>query len=628
MCGIVGIADERQTKAQLTPPIQAMNGAIVHRGPDDHGTFVEHGIALAMRRLSIIDLSGGDQPIWNENRSVMVVFNGEIYNYKELTAALTRRGHTFRSRSDTEVLVHLYEEYGPDCLNHLRGMFAFAIWDLEKRRLFIARDRLGIKPLYYHLYRGCLIFGSEIKSIVRHPDVFASLDLEALNDYLTFKYVPAPRSLFAGIQSLPPGHLMLWQEGHLKIERYWEVAFDRCQIDEGGRQISDHEALEQLSHHLHESVRLRLRSDVAFGAFLSGGVDSSLIVAIMSRLVDEPIKTFSVGYDTAGADDELPSARAVARHCRTEHHEIKIVASDFATLAERVIWHMDQPIADQATVATFMLAESARRHIKVVLTGEGGDEIFAGYARYSGERAARAFSLLPQGAKDALLRVSNNVPGNRRAKLALYALCQREEVARFTNWFPLFNQDAKQAVLSPQLRAQFHRGSSNTVYERLLRETTARTPLHRMLYVDTKHWLPDFLLLRGDKLTMANSVEARVPLLDHELVEFASSLPPKMKLRGRQGKYLLKKLALRYLPASIVYQKKRGFPIPVSQWISGENREFVCDLLTPEILSRRGLFDLQAVERLMTEHQSGFANHSDLIWGLASIEIWHRLFVD
>ncbi|NNL84284.1 MAG: asparagine synthase (glutamine-hydrolyzing) [Myxococcales bacterium] len=624
MCGIAGIVDPVESKQSMGSYLDSMVKVIEHRGPDDQGIWVGDGVGLAMRRLSIIDLESGRQPIWNEDATVGVVFNGEIYNYRELTTQLASRGHVFSTNSDTEVLVHLYEEYGEKCLDHLRGMFAFAIWDRRNRRLFVARDRLGIKPLYYHWNGSRLIFASEIKSILEHPDVSAEMDLQSLNDYLTLKYVPAPKTLFEGIRVLPPGHTLTWKDGELALGRYWEVQFHEHPVS-----ISDEQALERLDELLRESIKLRLRSDVPFGAFLSGGIDSSLIVAVMTELLQEPVTTFSVGFEaTGGQTDELPYARTVARQFGARHHEVIVGPEDFFAKAEETIWHLEQPIADQATVATLMLSALAREHVKMVLTGEGGDELFAGYARYAGERLSPLMRKIPQAAKRAAIAALRRMPGCRRAKIALYALAQNDEATRFTNWFPLFNHSLKSELVS-QTQLKFPDVTeTDRVFGAILDRSNTGIPLHRMLLVDMNHWLPDFLLLRGDKLTMAHSIEARVPLLDHKLVEFATSLPPRMKLRGLTRKFLLRKLARRYVPEDVIRRKKQGFPIPIHAWFRGAGRARLRDLLSRDTVARRGLWTGEVVEKLLNEHDNGVADHSYLLWGLASVEIWQQRFID
>ncbi|MEM4847075.1 MAG: asparagine synthase (glutamine-hydrolyzing) [Thermosphaera sp.] len=624
MCGICGIYDYRHQSLTKADTLHNMLQLIRHRGPDDEGAHFDEEMAFGMRRLSIIDVAGGQQPIFSEDGRIAIVFNGEIYNYRELAAALRQRGHKLKSASDTEVIVHLYEDFAEDCVHHLRGMFAFALWDRKHRRLFIARDRLGIKPLYYTEAEGSLVFASEIKAILQHPKVHARLNVNALNSYLSLKYVPAPQTMFADILSLPPGHVLTCDQSGTAIRPYWDLSFSEPEVPEPEAAYA--ERLEAL---LRESVKLHLRSDVPFGAFLSGGVDSSTVVALMSRFLDEPVKTFSVGFEATGdSADELPYARLVAQQFETDHHEILIRPQDFIDLAEKITWHMDQPLADQATVATYMVSELASRHVKMVLTGEGGDELFAGYARYSGERLSPLFQRLPAFARSLALDISSRLPGLRRPKIALYALSQPDEATRFTNWFPLFNRDAKAALLSPALKQELDGSATEYIFAHYLACTDATSPLNRMLYVDTKLWLPDYLLLRGDKLSMAASLEARVPLLDHKLVEFAASLPLHLKLKRLTQKYLLKQVSQTLLPAKIISRKKEGFPIPISSWFRSSARAYVRDLLSPSSIQNRGLLNFGYVERLLSEHEAGFADHGNLLWGLANLELWHRLFID
>jgi len=620
MCGIAGILSLESMRSVPPERLERMLESIFHRGPDEAGQLVDRELAMGMRRLSIIDLADGKQPIFDESGRYGVVFNGEIYNYRELRTQLLSRGHTLKTHSDTEVIVHLFEELGDGCLEHLRGMFGFAIWDNVKRELFIARDRMGIKPLYYTECGGDFVFGSEIKSILEHPAMKPSMDLTALSHYLSLKYVPAPRTLFSGIHSLPPGYSMTIAQGRVKTKRYWDISFAKPE-----HVLSEQEYADQLLELLRDTIRLHLRSDVPFGAFLSGGVDSSTIVALMSEELRTPVKTFSVGFEGEGIQDELPYAQQVADKFGCDHHTLKITSNDFLSYAEKVLWHLDQPIADQATVATHMVAKLARQHVKMVLTGEGGDELFAGYARYSGERYAKWFSYLPPTAAKALRNATSVLPGLRRGKIAINALTIRNEAQRFANWFPMFNDDAKQQLLSEQF-ANLHVGAGS-IFAEHLSDCDATAPLDRMLYVDSKLWLPDYLLLRGDKLTMANSLEARVPLLDHKLVEFAARLPASMKLRGSQRKYLLKQVARRLLPTEIIDRKKQGFPIPIERWLRKEAKPMMQDLLSTETIARRGLFDSSFVERLIREHVSGYADHSTELWGLMSLEMWTRKFI-
>jgi asparagine synthase (glutamine-hydrolysing) len=602
-----------------------MLGVIRHRGPDDEGVYFDRSLAMGMRRLSIMDLPLGKQPMSNEDGTVVVVFNGEIYNYLEIRQGLLARGHRLKTNSDTEVLVHLYEERGEDCVHSLRGMFAFAIWDAAKQRLFLARDRLGIKPLYYLEHRDALLFGSEIKSILLHPNVEARLDHEALSHYLSLKYVPAPQTMFEDIRALPPAHTLVCDSNGIRVRRYWRLSFD----GNGHRHTSEAAYAEHLEALLRESVRMHLMSDVPFGAFLSGGLDSSTIVALMSQMLNMPVKTFSVGFAAEGeAFSELRYARIVAERFQTDHHEVLVGPGDLMNLAETIIWHLDQPIADNACLANYMVAEVAATQVKMVLTGEGGDELFAGYARYSGERLSSWFQLLPRPALKLALNMAGQLPGLRRPKLALFALCQSAEAARLTSWFPLFNYEMKSSLLSNDYKLSLSDLRSDNIFTEHLAQTDAADPLSRMLYVDTELWLADDLLARGDKMSMAVSVEARVPLLDHKLVEFAAGLPPRLKLKRMVRKYLLKKVARNWLPKEIIYRKKEGFPMPFAVWFRKQARSFVRDLLSPSTIRRRGLFNSDYVERLLNEHESGSADHSALVWGLLSVELWHRAFLD
>jgi asparagine synthase (glutamine-hydrolysing) len=625
MCGICGVYEYGSGEQVQGEILYHMLQSIFHRGPDEEGVYFDRDLAFGMRRLSIIDLSGGQQPMYNEDGNLAIVFNGEIYNYRDLEKDLIRRGHVFKTACDTEVIVHLYEEYGDDCVKQLRGMFGFALWDTNRRRLLIARDHLGVKPMYYTYRNERLVFGSEIKAILQHPEVKSEPNLENLSHFLSLRYVPAPETMFDGINALPPGHVLVCDENGVTVRRYWDVSY--ANVD--APQRSEEEYADQLEALLHESVKMQLMSDVPFGAFLSGGIDSSTIVAIMSQYLNEPVKTFSVGFENGGGElSELPYARMVAEKYHTDHHEIMLEAQHLIDLSEKIVWHLDQPIGDQATMANYMVASLAAQHVKMVLTGEGGDELFAGYARYAGERLSPLFKYVPQVARNLAVDASARVPGLRKAKIGLYALCQPEEAARFTNWFPLFNQDQKDSLLSDGFRKQLNGTSTNDVFAEHLARTDAKDPLSRMLYVDTKLWLPDDLLARGDKTSMAASLEGRVPLLDYKLVEFAATVPPHLKVKGLSRKYLLKKVASKLLPDEIINRKKQGFPIPISQWFRSEARGFLRDHLSPDTIQRRGLFNGAYVERLLSEHESGFADHGLLLWGLLNVELWHRLYID
>jgi asparagine synthase (glutamine-hydrolysing) len=626
MCGIAGIFEREGRRQADCRVLSNMLAAIVHRGPDDRGIVVDGNLAMGMQRLSIIDVAGGKQPICNEDGTVLIVCNGEIYNYRELQANLRARGHHLKTSSDTEVIVHLYEEMGDECVQALRGMFAFAIWDSRHKRLFIARDRLGIKPIYYSDNGGRLLFGSEIKSLLAHPEAQRALNLQALGHYISLKYVPAPETMFSGINALQPGHTLSCDESGIKIQPYWNLSFAARETNKG----SEEECTEQLEELLRESVRLHMVSDVPFGAFLSGGIDSSTIVALMSQQMAMPVKTFSVGFQGGGAEafSELPYARMVARRFATDHHEVYVTPDDLMNFAELVIWHMDQPIADNACVANYMVSRLASQHVKMVLTGEGGDELFAGYARYAGEKLSSFFRYAPAPAKSLLMATVHKLPGLRRAKATLMALCQSNDLTRLANWFPLFNRSQKPFLLREEVFQQLTDPFAEDIFRHELKKADSKDQLSRMLYVDTKLWLPDDLLARGDKTSMAASIEGRVPLLDHRLTEFAATLPSNMKVNGLVRKYLLKKVARKWLPSEVIDRKKEGFPMPFSLWFRKECREFVHDLLSPDTVKRRGLFRSDYIQVLLKEHDSKTADHGSLIWGLLSVELWHRAFLD
>jgi asparagine synthase (glutamine-hydrolysing) len=625
MCGICGIYPYGTGEPVDVEVLASMLTSIRHRGPDDEGMHTDVDVALGSRRLSIIDLAGGRQPIYNEDGSVVVVFNGEIYNYRELRSMLQRRGHTLATASDTEVIVHLYEDAGDECVRELRGMFAFALWDMRRKRLLLARDRLGIKPLYYADSGGRLVFGSEIKALLQHPAVEARPDLESLGHFLSLKYVPAPRTMFDRVQALPPGGLLVCDAAGPKVRPYWQLSFT---APTNGHQSEDAYA-EQLTALLRESVERHLVSDVPFGAFLSGGIDSSTIVALMSEVLNAPVKTFSVGFDGEGeAVSELPYARLVAERYATEHYEIVLRGRDLPAQAEKVVWHLDQPIGDMATLANYMVAELARRHVKMVLTGEGGDELFAGYARHAGDRLSPLFDVLPRSAKSLALACASRLPGLHRPRLALYALCQPSEISRLVNWFPLFNPEMKSALLTRDTRAALNGSSAERIFADCLARTDATDRLSRMLYLDTTLWLPDDLLARGDKTSMAASIEARVPLLDHKLVEFAAALPPHLKVRRLARKYLLKRVSRAWLPPQIIRRKKQGFPIPLSTWFRQEARSFVRDVLSPAAVRRRGLFEPQFVQALLDRNERGVSECGEWLWALVNVELWYRQFID
>ena len=621
MCGIAGLVapDGRADVAAVSAMLETLR----HRGPDDEGVHAEEGVAFGARRLSIIDVPGGHQPIANEDGTVVVAFNGEVYNFRALRERLRRAGHTLRTRSDTEVIAHLYEEHGDACVHELDGMFALAVWDARRRRLLLARDRLGIKPLYYAVTPAGFAFASEVKALLGH--VAPRLDLDALAAFLHLKYVPAPQTLFAGVRALPPGHLLVTGvDGPVRVTRWWDVSFRRVEPAP-----SEEEATEELAVLLRRAVRSQLVSDVPFGAFLSGGLDSSTVVALMAQELSAPVKTFSVGYAGPGEQlSELPYARLVAQRYGTDHHEVLVDAGDLVARAEDVIWHLDQPIADNACLTNLLVAERAAQDVKMVLTGEGGDELFAGYARYAGEQLAPLFGLLPRRARALGIAAARRSVGMSRRDIALYALCQGDERRRLATWFPLMAPDARAALAADGLAGAVARAAPEALFGPALERADGPEAVSRLLYVDLKLWLPDDLLARGDKMSMAASLEARPPLLDHRLVEFAARLPPALKVRRLSRKHLLRRVARDLLPEAILRRPKQGFPVPMGQWLRGEARELCRDLLSPASVRRRGVFAPPAVQRLLVEHDTGRADHGAVLWALLGVEIWHRLFVD
>lgn len=626
MCGIAGVLEYADAEAADEQVVHEMLTAILHRGPDELGVHHEPGVALGTRRLSIIDPPGSHQPIANEDGRIVVAFNGELYNYRELRRRLIASGHAFKSDGDTEVLVHLYEEVGDRCVDELRGMFAFAIWDASRRRVLLARDRLGIKPLYWFDDGERLLFGSEIKALLRHPSLDPSLDFDALSAFLLHRYVPAPSTMFSGVRALLPGHRLICDADGVRTERWWDLSFAKKVAAD-----SEVEATERLRALLDDAVRSHMVSDVPYGAFLSGGVDSSTIAAFMSRYLDRPISTFVAGYSGAGASmSELPYARLVADRYETDHHEVLIGADDFTRVAEKVVWHLDQPIADDACIPNYMVAEFAREHVKMVLTGEGGDELFGGYARYAAERLAPLSTRLPGVVRGLIQTSSQRHPGLSRSQVAMYALSEADESARMAMYTPLMHPEARAELTRGKLGCASTRVGPGTLLEEDLRRTDAREPLDRMLYADTHHWLPDYLLARGDKTSMAASLEARVPLLDHRLVEYAASLPVNLKMHGVLGqrKYLLRQVARGLVPGPILARSKKGFPVPIGIWLRGGARDFCHDLLSPDVVERRGLFSSNAISQALDEHDSSVADHGSLLWALISVELWHRLYLD
>jgi asparagine synthase (glutamine-hydrolysing) len=601
-----------------------MTEAQAHRGPNDAGYFVEGGVGLGHRRLSIIDLSGGRQPIFNEDRSAAIVFNGEIYNYRDLAAKLAAGGHTFRTRSDTETILHAYEEYGEDCVDHLRGMFAFAIWDLRKRRLLLARDRLGVKPVYYYRDGRFLAFASEIKGLLEISSVPREVDAEALDLYLSLRYVPGPRTMFKNIFRLQPGHILVMDESGVRTKKYWDIDY------------SDHErhsakyVLDTFGELLEESVRLRLIAEVPLGVFLSGGIDSSAILAMMSKVAGgDRVKTFSIGYEASGAGEEEANefsyARLATKAFAAEHHEFRLSAKDFETFVPDLVWHLDEPLADPSCIPLYFISKLAREQITVVLSGEGADEILAGYGIYPRMLALEKIYQHFPAAEWLAPRLAPLAP--TEALRHHVRMSGQPLAARYRGVCRGFGAETKQQLIGEH-RVKRSDERLREVFGGYFKTVAKASPLDQMLYVDAKVWLPDDLLLKADKMTMANGLELRVPFLDHKLVEFAAKLPDDWKLGGKGGKTLLRSSMRGLLPDAIIDRPKKGFPIPIASWLRGPLRQFTRqNLLSPHSACSRYL-DHRAVARIVEQQEHGRADRSQEIWTLLVFEFWHRQFIE
>ncbi len=628
MCGIAGFAFTDPRHPVDRELLSRMTDVLRHRGPDADGFHLGPGVGLGHRRLSIIDLATGDQPIYNETRSVAVVFNGEIYNFPELVRELEARGHTFETRSDTETIVHAYEEFGLEFLKRLRGMFAFALWDESHRRLVLGRDRAGKKPLYYHADGERLVFASEIKALLQDPSIKRRVSPEGLSDYFTFGVIPAPGTVFQDIQQIPPGHLLVWERGRARLHEYWDVVFDPTAPTSPGA------ASEAFSALFDEAVRMRMIADVPLGAFLSGGVDSSAVVASMARQSARPVITTSVGF-AERTHSELEYARVVAKALGTEHHEI-LVTPDAISDLPRLVWHLDQPFADSSALPTYYVSRAARERVTVALSGDGGDELFAGYQRRYGVHRVeqRLRRLIPgpvrRGVLAPLARLyprSDLIPRPLRLKLVLSNLGQSFERAYF-NDMSLFLDEEKRALCTPELLAQARHHDPLAGFARHFERVRGADPLSRILYVDFKTWLANDILVKVDRMSMACSLEVRAPLLDHKLIEFAASLSPELKYRGPVSKYLLKRHLERRLPGTAVHRRKQGFSLPLAAWLRGELRDLAHDLLLSPRAAQRGYLRAETVRRIWQSHQRGTRDHSAQIWALMALERWHRAYVD
>jgi len=623
MCGIAGVVSTTRESDITEALVRHMCNQIIHRGPDDEGILVQDGAGLGMRRLSIIDLSGGHQPVFNEDRSAWIVYNGEVYNFPELRPELEKRGHRFYTNTDTEVIIHLYEEMGADCVQKLRGMFSLAIYDRTKRKLVLARDRLGKKPLHYALLKDKLYFASEIKSILAVAPELAEVNAQGLLEYLYYGYVPDPITAFTGIQKLPPGHLLEFENGKISVRRYWDLPQYNTHTPK-----SEEECLEELESRLLEATRIRLISDVPLGAFLSGGTDSSTVVALMARASSAPVKTFSIGF-TKDDFNEAQYARMVAQKFGTDHHEM-ILEPNVVETVEHLTSSLEEPFGDSSMLPTYYVSQMARQHVTVALSGDGGDEVFAGYDRYRIHSSRRFFEYVPKWARKFYRdQVFPLLPNKMQGRGFTYnvTLPWQERYVDGLSFVPAFERDAP--LLSDDFRQILRRSDDpQNALLRYFAQAPASDPVSELLYVDTKTYLPGDILTKVDRMSMLNSLEVRAPMLDHKFIEWVTGLPPEWKLRGTTQKYILRKLAERVgVPREALHRPKQGFALPLVHWMRNELKDVLMILLEPRTL-QRGYFEADGIRKLMNDHLYGGRVLTGRIWRLLMFELWHRNFLE
>ncbi len=627
MCGICGKL-EFDSAARVSPELlKHMADAIAHRGPDDEGYHVDGQVGLGFRRLSIIDLNGGHQPLSNEDESVWIIFNGEIYNYQELRALLVAKGHVFKTQTDTEVIVHLYEEYGSAAVEKLRGMFAFAIWDSKKKSLFLARDRVGIKPLYYYMGQHFLSFASEMKAILVDPAVRREIDPGMVDRFLTYYYVPGPSTLLRNFYKLEPGHWVLIQGGTVHIQSYWDIDFQP-----GDDRQSTEDLEQQVIELLDETVQLHMISDAPVGFLLSGGVDSTAMLSLASRKVDKPISSFTIGFAHPSCVDERPFAKIAAQRFGSEYYEVTISAQDFASFLPDYVWYMEEPVCEPAAVALYYVSKLARQHVKVLISGEGGDEAFAGYHNYmyfhwleAMKKVCGPFRGAVANGMEWIGQLSDSRVLKKYAPLIGKDL-DEHYLSRTSSPFRYFNRTPS-PIYTDQMSERADKSRSAEVTRNFVARRSNDGPLEKMLYIDTKTWLPDDLLIKADRMTMANSIELRVPFLDHKVLEFAARLPRDQKIRGFQMKYLLKKALADYVPVEILRRRKEGFPNPSANWLANDLKDTVADILLDSKSIGRGYFQRQAIEDLINRN-SRSVRYTPEVFSLVVLELWHRAFVD
>jgi asparagine synthase (glutamine-hydrolysing) len=627
MCGICGkfMFDKEATVSPAL--LRDMADAIRHRGPDDEGFYVSGQIGLGFRRLSIIDLSGGHQPLSNEDGTVWIVFNGEIYNYQAIRGELIAKGHTFKTKSDTEVIVHLYEEYGTDCVQRLRGMFAFAIWDDRERSLFLARDRVGIKPLYYFLDKKFIAFGSELKAMLADPVIPREVAPELIDRFLTYKYMPGGQTLLKNLFKLEPGHTLLAKNRKVAVKRYWDLDFSGSDLQQPARDVQ-----EEFLDLLDEAVQLHMISDVPVGFLLSGGLDSTAMLSFAARKTDKPISTFTIGFSSDSVVDERPFARLAAKRYGSEHYELSISPDDFAAFLPGYVWHMEEPVCEPPAIALYFISKLARQHVKVLISGEGGDEAFAGYENYRNifwfEHLKAACGPFQKPVGMGMLSLGNALHSRVLTKYGARMGVPFEEyyLGRTSSPFDFFPRE-RSKLYSESMERHVNVEQSVGATRQYMERASGYNLLNKMLYVDTNTWLPDELLIKADKMTMANSVELRVPLLDHKILEFAAGLPRNQKIRRLTMKYLAKKALRGHVPKEIVARRKAGFPVPYQMWLRSNLRDWVGDILLDRKTLSRGYFKRGMVEELIHRNSNG-ADYSKELFSLVVLELWHRTFAD
>ncbi len=631
MCGIAGWANLDPHQSPMFGDevlLSSMCDQMWHRGPDSEGVWLGTGVALGMRRLAVIDLKTGDQPVWNEDKSVVAVMNGEIYNFREIRKGLEERGHKFLSQTDTEILPHLYDELGEAFLDCLNGMFALALWDTKLNKLILARDRFGEKPLYYGTFDDKLFFASEPKVLLSHPKISPQINPDALHHYLSYDYVPAPLSIYKGIHKLPAAHRLVWENGKVKTIRYWKLSFQK-----NGKKPSVKEAAETLREKLSESVKMRMISDVPLGVLLSGGIDSSSIAAFAQQNSSEKIKTFSIGFEE-DSFDESKYARQVANHLGTEHYEDHLSVSKAKELITEIGEWLDEPLSDGSLLPTFLLSRFVRKHVTVALGGDGGDEIFAGYPMYYGHKMARLYDSIPRFVRSGVIEpiVNNlsvstdNLSFDYKAKRFVSG-AKFDVVERHHSWFGSFSALEKEELLSNSVQyatknIDIYKGAKN-----LLIDCNAENQIEQMQFLDMNYYLAEDILTKVDRASMAVSLEVRAPFLDHNLAEYAASLPAEYKLKGSVTKYILKKSVANLIPQNIINRPKKGFGIPIAQWLKGTLNPLLHDLLSPSRLIIQDLFNYEYIQELIREHEQGIANHYKQLWTLLVFQIWYENFM-